>query len=129
MPDQDVRSLVFGALRDQLRTIDVETLPLETLLQLAAVLSQSGLVAGTKETCVCEVLDVDDDARRAAGWQCRCFRLTAPNRKMSSFKGPGFTHWVGGTSGALSPRGNLTENVVDPQTGEVFVVEYKCTCE
>ena len=74
-------------------------------------------------------MSIDDDPNKTTGWQCRCFRLTNPNRKLTSFRGPGFTNWVGGSSGGTSNAGNPTENVVDPVGGETFVVEYKCRCK
>jgi hypothetical protein len=84
---------------------------------------------GTKEECNCKFVSVDDDPNKKTGWQCRCFSLTNPNRKLSSFRGPGFTNWAGGNSGGTSSAGNPTEWVVDPQSGEAFVVEYACKCQ
>ena len=81
-----------------------------------------------KTECTCEVISVDDDPAKKAGWLCKCFKLTNPNRKLASFRGPGFTNWVGGSGGGGSPASNPTENVVDPVSGEAFVVEYKCKC-
>lgn len=40
----------------------------------------------------------------------------------------GFLNWVGG-GGGLSKQNNPTENVVDRQTGDAFVVEYRCRCK
>ena|SRR5216683_5832392 len=108
---------------------DLRKLSIERLLELRAALRPYYIEAPKKQECACEIVSVDDDPNRPAGWQCRCFKLTNPNRKIASHRGPGFTNWVGGSSGGVSPAGNITETVVDPISGEAFVIEYKCRCK
>lgn len=82
-----------------------------------------------KTDCPCEIVSVDGDKQKIAGWQCKCFKFTEPiDQTTPSFTGPGFGGtWVGGSNGT-SGGGKTTMNVTNPLTGEVFVVEYKCNC-
>ena len=122
--------LIYEALVKKVKSTDLDKLPLEALIELNAAFSSARMVnAAPKEECSCEVVSVDDDPKKTTGWQCRCFKLANPARKIASFRGPGFTNWVGGSGGGTSPAGNPTENVVEPVTGEAFAVEYKCKCK
>jgi len=106
---------------------DVSKLSLEALVHLRTALTLLFNDA-KKQECTCQIVSIDDDPNATAGWQCKCYQLKNPNRRLSSFSGPGFNSgWVGGNGGAAK-GGNMTENVVNPVTGEAFVVEYKCTC-
>ena len=119
---------VDSELADRAATGEIANLSVEQLLQLRSSLVHF-LAPPKKDECACSVVSVDDDPNKTTGRQCRCFKLTNPNRKIASFHGPGFTNWVSGSGGGASATGNPTENVVDPVGGEAFVVEYKCRCK
>jgi hypothetical protein len=80
-----------------------------------------------KKECKCEIIKVDH--AKADGWQCKCFEINegGSKRNMASAKGPNWNQWSPIVGGGTSASGNYGQ-ATNPDTGEAFEVEYKCTC-
>ena len=92
-----------------------------------------------KQLCECEVVKVDGE-KPPIGWECRCFDI-GTNVHVASIKGPppDLDHYQLLTPSnapqpvppAPVPGKRVTSAsglVVDPVTGEIYVVEIVCMC-